>query len=94
MLRNFAAVLLATTLIAGPAFAAQPSGDAGATSTAAPHAVVKHTAKHMRTHVRKHVTRGKVAAVKLVRHGKSAKTHRSHIVHTGKPAKVTKGAAS
>jgi hypothetical protein len=34
MLRKFAAVLLATTLIAGTAFAAQPSGTAGSTPAA------------------------------------------------------------
>ena len=35
MLRNFAAALIATALVAGPAFAAQPSSSAG-TSPAAP----------------------------------------------------------
>jgi len=63
MLRNLAAALLATTLIAGPAFAAQPSADAGAKSVTAPAAVttpVKHasaakTVKHARIHARHHV---------------------------------------
>ena len=42
MLRNFAAALLATTLIAGPAFAVEPSGNA---SSPAPSATVRTDAK-------------------------------------------------
>ena len=34
MLRNFAAALLATTLIAGPAFAVEPSGNASSPAPA------------------------------------------------------------
>ena len=36
MLRKFAAALLATALIAGPALAAQPSGNNGAHAAASP----------------------------------------------------------
>ena len=70
MLRNLAAALLATTLVAGPAFAAQQSGNTG--GMAAPPATVssdakaaatstqpaKHLRKHVRSHTRKHVAQG------------------------------------
>jgi hypothetical protein len=109
MLRKFAAALLATTLIAGPAFAAQPSGNAGsnpaASAAAAPasgtNAVTKQTAKptktvkHARKDARRHVARGKVGTIKVSRHFKSTKTHRHHVAaHVVKPAKVGKGAKS
>jgi hypothetical protein len=71
MLRNFTAALIATALIAGPAFAAQPSNDAGAAPAAASAAPANtkgqatpkaidagkpvKTVKHARTHVRHHV---------------------------------------
>ena len=65
MLRNFAAALLATTLIAGPAFAVEPSGNASSPAPAATvrtdaKATVKaaapsvEPAKHLRKHVRSH----------------------------------------
>ena len=73
MLRKFAAALLATAFIAGPAFAAQPSSNAGATpappSTApagawSPRPPLRDertkpvkTVKHVRKHARKHVVR-------------------------------------
>jgi hypothetical protein len=91
MLRNFAAALLATTLIAGPAFAAQPSGTTGATpaTASAPastkaQAVTKETkpvkmVKHVRSHVRKHFARNKVGTMKVASH---VKTHRSHIARS------------
>ena len=73
MLRNFAAALLATTLIAGPAFAVEPSGNASSPAPAATvrtdaKATVKvkatapsvEPAKHPRKHVRSH-TRKHVA---------------------------------
>jgi hypothetical protein len=68
MLRNFTVALIATALIAGSAFAAQPSNVAGAApaATAAAPANTKGQAtpkaidagkpvKHARTHVRHHV---------------------------------------
>ena len=104
MLRKFAAALLATTLIAGPAFAAQPSGSAGSTpaasTAAAPastNAVTKQTAKptktvkHARKHARKHVARHKVGTMKVARHFKSTKTHRHHVAAHAKPVKGGKG---
>jgi hypothetical protein len=103
MLRNFAAVLLATTLIAGPAFAAQSSGGAGATPAAVPSAsqsVTKQAhrtkpskmVKRVRAHAHKHFARGKVGKMTLARHFKSTKTHRGHVAHIAKPVKVTFGA--
>jgi hypothetical protein len=103
MLRKFAAVLLATTLIAGPAFAAQPSGNAGATP-AAPAATAPapagaatktvstpvkpiKTVKHVRKHARKHVVRGKTHTMKQARHLKPAKTHQSRVSHKAKSVK-------
>jgi hypothetical protein len=80
MLTKFAAALLATSLIAGSAIAAQPSGNTGSTpaaQTQAPSApaatmnkagkTVKHTARH-RSHVRKHA-----------RHAKPVKTHQAGV---------------
>ena len=86
MLRKFAAVLLATTLIAGPAFAAQPSDNAAgpAATTQANHPAQTKTVKRMSVHVRKRAARGRAAA-KLVRNVKTAKTHR-HFAHIAKPA--------
>jgi hypothetical protein len=90
MLTRFAAALLATSLIAGSALAAQPSSMAapnGAApavqsqtpSTPSTHATkpakaVKHTARH-RNHARKHVARNKGHVVHHARHAKPAKTH-------------------
>jgi len=76
MLRTFAAALLATTLIAGPALAAQSGGGASAApATTVPSPAAKQTeaakpapktAKHVRKHARKHVAHvakpGKVSA--------------------------------
>jgi hypothetical protein len=104
MLRKFAAVLLATSLIAGPAFAAQPSGTAGATpaapAAAAPastNAATKtvtsqvkavKTVKHVRKHSRRHVVRHKIGAMKQARHVKTTKTHQSGISHNAKSKKA------
>ena len=89
MLTKFAAALLATSLIAGSAIAAQPSGNTGATpaaQTQAPSApaatmnkagkTVKHAARH-RSHVRKHVARGRNHVLHHARHAKPAKTHQA-----------------
>jgi hypothetical protein len=94
MLTKFAAALLATSLIAGSAIAAQPSGTPAsngtapavqtqtpstpAADTAKPGKTVKHTARH-RTHVRKHVARSKTHVVHHARHAKPAKTHQARI---------------
>jgi hypothetical protein len=86
MLRNLTAALIATALVAGPAFAAQPSSDAGASPVAAAPANTKgqttikqtdalkpvKTVKHARTHVRHHVAH--VAKHLANKPGKAAKT--------------------
>jgi hypothetical protein len=90
MLTKFAAALLATSLIAGSAIAAQPSGTpasngaAPAVQTQTPSTpaakatkpAVKHTARH-RNHVRKHVARSKGHVMHHARHAKPAKTHQA-----------------
>jgi hypothetical protein len=84
MLRKLSAALLATALIAGPALAADPAGTAATspTATAAP--------AHAK-HVRKHIVSHKVSKTKLLRYGKSAKTHRHRTVaHVAKPVKSAK----
>jgi hypothetical protein len=90
MLRTFAAVLLATSLIAGPVFAAgadtaTPAPTSDGTTVKAPAAVkTVKTTKHTRKHVRRHSARSKAFAMNQVRHVKhSSKTHRTHV------AKVT-----
>ena len=90
MLTKFAAALLATSLIAGSAIAAQPSDMAAsngaapavqtqtpatpAAKTVKPANSVKHVARH-RNHARKHLARSKGRAVHHVRHANPAKTH-------------------
>jgi hypothetical protein len=92
MLTKFAAALLATSLIAGSAIAAQPSGmpapnaaapavqtqtpSAPAAKTVKPAKTVKHTARH-RNHVRKHVARSKGHTVHHARHAKPSRTHQA-----------------
>ncbi|HEX8809542.1 MAG TPA: hypothetical protein VF760_11165, partial [Xanthobacteraceae bacterium] len=87
---KFAAALLATSLIAGSAIAAQPSGMPAsngaapavqtqtpatpAAKTVKPANSVKHVARH-RNHARKHLARSKGRAVHHVRHANPAKTH-------------------
>lgn len=102
MMRSIAAALLATTLIAGPAFAASPAGDAGTVSTDAtagsgtsvdkPAAKAGKTAKthHARMHVVRH--HGKTNAA---HHVARLKTHRRHVAaHIAKPANVEKAGKS
>lgn len=101
MLRTLSAALLATALIAGPAFAAEPTGTAGSTQpaatssvnagvttkTVAHHAKRAKTVKRVRKHVRKHVARVKTHATKQARHVNATKTHQSRVIHTGKSNK-------
>jgi hypothetical protein len=85
MLRNFAIALVATTLIAGPAFAAQSSDAAGSTSAkpvapvtqAAPVTNAKQAVTQ--THVRKHVAHGKNGPMHQVRQVKPAKAHQANV---------------
>jgi hypothetical protein len=98
MLTKFAAALLATSLIAGSAIAAQPSGTAAsngapavqtqvpstpAANAAKPGKTVKHTARH-RNHVRKHVARNSRHVVHHARHAKPAKTHQAGMSKSSK----------
>jgi hypothetical protein len=102
MLKIFTAALLATALIAGPAFAA-PSADANATTATAPAAAgtaktgataplktVKPALKSTTKHIRKHLARGKLGDTHQVQHIKSAKTHQASVA---KPVKTGDKAA-
>lgn len=93
-MRRIAAALLATALIAGPAFAASPAGDAGKTSASVTagsgNSVERQTSKPGKTakahHVRKHVVRHKGG--KAVRHV-TRLMHRRHVAtHVVKPTKI------
>ena len=98
MLRKLSAVLLATALIAGPAFAAEPASggsnppaaaSAPANTTTQP-AVKSNEPAKTASHTRKPVAGHKTGKVAMVRH-KSVKTHRHVVVaHAAKPAKVSK----
>ncbi|HEY4737406.1 MAG TPA: hypothetical protein VIH63_08435 [Xanthobacteraceae bacterium] len=89
MLTKFAAALLATSLIAGSAIAAQPSGmpasngaapavqtQTPSTQAVKPGKTVKHTARH-RNHVRKHIARSRGHVEHHARHAKPGKTHQA-----------------
>jgi hypothetical protein len=98
MLRTFSAALIATAIIASPAFAASSTGtDAStpaATTTAAPvNSATAPSGKPVKTvkHQHKPLVRHHVIA-KNKRHVKlSAKPHRQHIVlHSRKPTKTVK----
>jgi hypothetical protein len=106
MLRKFAAALLATTLIAGPAFAAQRSDSAGSTPTAptapaastavAPastHAVTKQAAKptKMVKHARKHARKHMVRhKVGKMKVSRHSKSMKMHRHHAAAPVKHVK----
>ncbi len=96
MLRKFAGLLLATALVAGPAFAATDNaGSAAATTPSRHHALSKHSkltkhtkiVTHARKHAHKHLAHGKLHKTKQARHLKPATTHKAHL---GKTAKVAK----
>jgi hypothetical protein len=95
MLRKFAGVLLATALLAGPAFATQPTDNAGPTSAAATaghHAASKHlkltkhrkTVTHARKHAHKHAARGRLHKMKDVRHVRPTTKHKAHVAKAAK----------
>jgi len=106
MLRNFAAALLATTLIAGPALAVEPSGnassaaavrtDAKATVKAAAPAgqPTKHLHKHVRSHTRKHVAHRSIHRTKTVHHFQGSKTHKAYVAPMTVGAKNPKAAGA
>lgn len=95
MLRKFAAALLATALIAGPALAASPVGSAGSPAAVSA-SVNKPTVKHakMVKHFRRHVVRHNVGKTRMAHHFKSTKAPRHHIaaplVKHPKPNKTSK----
>jgi hypothetical protein len=95
MLRKFAAALVATTLVAGTAFAAEPSGTAGAipaapaaaassvkADTANPAKTIKtvKAIKHAHKRTHTHLARGN-AGMKQAHHLTAAKTHQTRISH-------------
>jgi len=95
MLRKFAGVLLATALLAGPAFAAQSTDNAGSTAaaaTASHHAAAKHmklnkhgkAAMHARKHAHRHLAQGRTHKMKDVRHVKPTTKHKAHVAKAAK----------
>ena len=100
MLRKFAAALLATTLIAGPAFAAQPAAISGASPATQATPAVKAADKNAdktadktvkttksAAHLvkhRKHVVRGKAGVMHQARHVKPANSHQASLAKTAK----------
>lgn len=102
MMRSIAAALLAATLIAGPAFAASPAGDAGKISSNATggssSGVEKPAGKPGKIakmhHPRKHVVRHN-GKTNPARHVTRLKTHRRHVAaRVAKPAKLEKAGKS
>jgi hypothetical protein len=96
MLRKFAGILLATALVAGPAFAATDNAGSAAVTTPSRHHVLskrskvtKHTkiVTHARKHAHKHLVHGKLHKTKQAQHLKPAPKHKAHL---GKTAKVAK----
>lgn len=82
MLRKLSAALLATALIAGPAFAAAPAAG-NQSAPAATTAPAKHASHHRLRH--------RPLRIKSAHHLKRTKTHHSRVAaHSGKPAKTGK----
>lgn len=96
MMKKFAAALLATALIAAPAFAAPATGDAGKIPAAAQTAKPAQSAKthHVRKHphyVVRHHNSGKLVCV---RHIKRPERHGHYVAHVAKPLKTNKSGKS
>lgn len=101
MLRNLAAALLATALVAGPAFAAEQTGTMAAPAPAigtnvkvgAPSTQpAKHLRKHVRSHTRKHVAHRSIHRTKTVHHFTGSKTHKAYVAPMNGNAKARKAA--
>src|ERR1051326_1629076 len=99
MIRKFAAALLATALIAGPAFAASATGNTGKTPAAEQTVKPAKTNTAKTNHVRKHrhyVVRhrngGKLASVHHIKRHKRHGHYMAHVVKApvAKPAKTEK----
>jgi len=96
-MRKFATALLATALIAGPAFAASATGNDGKTPAAeqtvkpAKTAKTNHVRKH-RHYVVRHRNGGKLAAAHHVKRHKRHGHYMAHVAnaHVAKPAKTDK----
>ena len=98
MLRKFAVALIATSMFAGAAFAAAPSGNDGSkapityASNQTDQADKSKSGKHVRKHARKHVghrhAHGKLHGSKTAHHFKSGKTHKVHVTHPKKGPKT------
>ena len=96
MMRKFAAALLATALLAGPAFATSANGNAGNTPGAAQTVKPAKTAKtpHVRKHHRyvvRHRNSGKLASAHRI---KRLKRHGHYVAHVVKPLKTNKAGKS
>jgi hypothetical protein len=92
MLKKFAAALVATALIAGPALAASSTGTDGAKVVAISKHKAKHakTVKHVPSHHRNHVVLHKTGKRKVTQHVRLTTHHRRHVAHAVKPAKQGK----
>jgi hypothetical protein len=87
MFRKFAVALVASTLIAGSAFAAQPSemsGAAPATTQTAPAVKTTKVVAHTTKHVRKHVARRNAGNIHQARHVKPTRTHQASVAKSAK----------
>jgi|SRR5579884_3581279 hypothetical protein len=95
MMRKFAAALLATALIAGPAFAASATGNTDNTAAAQTVKPAKSAkAHHVRNHrhnVVRHRNGGKLAAA---HHIKRHKKHGHYVARVAKPVKTDKAGKS
>ena len=96
MMRKFAAALLATALIAGPAFAASATGNGGKSPAAeqtikpAKTAKAHHVRKHPRYVVRHHNSGQFASMHRTKRH----KRHGHYVAHVVKPLKTDKAGKS
>ena len=90
MLRTFTAALIATTLVAGSAFAAQPSGSTAAAPAAAPAAASTQNAAKPAVTAKRVKTVKRVKTAKHIR--KPIRHHTAHAVKSG-PAKSVKSSA-
>jgi hypothetical protein len=101
MLRKFTAVWLATAMIAGAAYAAEPSATPGSTTppaavsanaktAAAPTTPTKHLRKHARRTTHRHFVHRNVHGMKTAHHLKNGKSHKAHLARVGKVAKHAK----
>ena len=96
MMRKFAAALLASALIAGPAFAAPVTGDAGKSPAAAQTVKPAKSAKthHVRRHRHYVIRRHNGGKLVSARHIKRQSRHGHYVAHVAKPLKTDKAGKS